>query len=219
MRPSTCARIDAIERRDQARRHRLPHPSRRDRRSRGALRSSGHDVIGRARHLPQRPTDARRRHPPCRYRPGARGAEEARLRTQNDADHRPLAWHPCRAGHLRPQARLCLCRIFSRESERSAASRARTVATCAISGAVGTFAQIDPRVEEHVAKAMGLSAGADLDAGHSARPPRDVFRHARRDRLFGRASRRRDSPFAAHRSAGSRRILLGGPEGLVGDAA
>ncbi len=30
------------------------------------------------------------------------------------------------------------------------------IATCAISGAVGTFAQIDPRVEEHVAKAMGL---------------------------------------------------------------
>ena len=30
------------------------------------------------------------------------------------------------------------------------------VAPCAISGAVGTFAQIDPRVEEHVAKAMGL---------------------------------------------------------------
>ncbi len=32
------------------------------------------------------------------------------------------------------------------------------VATCAISGAVGTFANIDPQVEEHVAKAMGLSA-------------------------------------------------------------
>ncbi|MHC2461444.1 adenylosuccinate lyase [Bradyrhizobium embrapense] len=30
------------------------------------------------------------------------------------------------------------------------------ISTCAISGAVGTFAQIDPRVEEHVAKAMGL---------------------------------------------------------------
>jgi len=30
------------------------------------------------------------------------------------------------------------------------------VATCAISGAVGTFANIDPAVEEHVAKAMGL---------------------------------------------------------------
>ena len=32
------------------------------------------------------------------------------------------------------------------------------IATCAISGAVGTFANIDPRVEEHVAKAMGLTS-------------------------------------------------------------
>ena len=31
------------------------------------------------------------------------------------------------------------------------------VATCAISGAVGTFANIDPAVEAHVAKAMGLT--------------------------------------------------------------
>jgi adenylosuccinate lyase len=31
------------------------------------------------------------------------------------------------------------------------------VATCAISGAVGTFANIDPYVEEHVAKKLGLS--------------------------------------------------------------
>src|SRR5438094_2161377 len=30
------------------------------------------------------------------------------------------------------------------------------VSTCAISGAVGTFAQIDPRVEAHVAQALGL---------------------------------------------------------------
>src|SRR6187399_3229509 len=44
---------------------------------------------------------------------------------------------------------------FSRARERLIAAR-REVATCAISGAVGTFAQIDPRVEEHVAKAMGL---------------------------------------------------------------
>src|SRR5690349_18419549 len=33
----------------------------------------------------------------------------------------------------------------------------REVATCAISGAVGTFANIDPRVEEYVAEKMGLS--------------------------------------------------------------
>src|SRR5919198_2881478 len=44
---------------------------------------------------------------------------------------------------------------FARARIRVAAAR-KEVATCAISGAVGTFAQIDPRVEEHVAKAMGL---------------------------------------------------------------
>ena len=45
---------------------------------------------------------------------------------------------------------------FSRAKERLAAAR-KEVATCAISGAVGTFAQIDPRVEAYVAKQMGLA--------------------------------------------------------------
>jgi len=45
---------------------------------------------------------------------------------------------------------------FSRNRDRLVAARA-DIATCAISGAVGTFAQIDPRVEAHVAKAMGLT--------------------------------------------------------------
>src|ERR1700735_4036500 len=44
---------------------------------------------------------------------------------------------------------------FSRARARLVDAR-KEVATCAISGAVGTFAQIDPRVETHVAKAMGL---------------------------------------------------------------
>ncbi|MGY8998989.1 MAG: adenylosuccinate lyase [Rhodospirillales bacterium] len=44
---------------------------------------------------------------------------------------------------------------FCRNKERLIQARAE-IATCAISGAVGTFANIDPRVEEHVAKAMGL---------------------------------------------------------------
>src|SRR5262249_7387418 len=44
---------------------------------------------------------------------------------------------------------------FSRGRERL--TRARTeVATCAISGAVGTFANIDPRIEAYVAEKMGL---------------------------------------------------------------
>jgi adenylosuccinate lyase len=45
---------------------------------------------------------------------------------------------------------------FSRAKERLIAAR-KEVSTCAISGPVGTFAQVDPRVEAHVAKAMGLA--------------------------------------------------------------
>jgi adenylosuccinate lyase len=45
---------------------------------------------------------------------------------------------------------------FSRARARLLAAK-KDVATCAISGAVGTFAQVDPRVETHVAKAMGLA--------------------------------------------------------------
>jgi adenylosuccinate lyase len=44
---------------------------------------------------------------------------------------------------------------FARARERLVMAR-REVATCAISGAVGTFANIDPRVEEHVAAKLGL---------------------------------------------------------------
>jgi adenylosuccinate lyase len=44
---------------------------------------------------------------------------------------------------------------FARNRARLAAAR-KEVATCAISGAVGTFANIDPRVEEYVAKKLRL---------------------------------------------------------------
>ena len=44
---------------------------------------------------------------------------------------------------------------FKRCRERLVAAR-REIATCAISGAVGTFAHIDPFVETHVAEKMGL---------------------------------------------------------------
>ncbi len=45
---------------------------------------------------------------------------------------------------------------FMRAKERMIAAR-KEIATCAISGAVGTFANIDPRVEAHVAAKMGLA--------------------------------------------------------------
>lgn len=44
---------------------------------------------------------------------------------------------------------------FQRARERLVVAR-KDVATCAISGAVGTFANIDPSVEEHVAAQLGL---------------------------------------------------------------
>src|ERR1051326_2104066 len=45
---------------------------------------------------------------------------------------------------------------FARNRERLVAAR-REIATCAISGAVGTFANIDPWVEAHVAEKLGLT--------------------------------------------------------------
>lgn len=45
---------------------------------------------------------------------------------------------------------------FARSRKRLVAARAE-IATCAISGAVGTFANIDPKVEAHVAAKLGLA--------------------------------------------------------------
>jgi len=45
---------------------------------------------------------------------------------------------------------------FARNRARLVAARAE-IATCAISGAVGTFANIDPRIEAHVAGKLGLA--------------------------------------------------------------
>ncbi len=44
---------------------------------------------------------------------------------------------------------------FTRARARLVAAR-EEISTCAISGAVGTFANVDPRVEEHVAQKLGL---------------------------------------------------------------
>ncbi|MSO71484.1 MAG: adenylosuccinate lyase [Alphaproteobacteria bacterium] len=45
---------------------------------------------------------------------------------------------------------------FARGRARLVAARAE-IATCAVSGAVGTFANVDPRVEAHVAQKLGLA--------------------------------------------------------------
>ncbi len=67
---------------------------------------------------------------------------------------------------------------FTRNRARLVTARAE-VATCAISGAVGTFAQIDPRVEEYVAAKMGLA----IEPVSTQIIPRD--RHAAYFAAFG----------------------------------
>lgn len=60
---------------------------------------------------------------------------------------------------------------FERGRRRLEAAR-REIAVCAISGAVGTFANIDPSIEEHVAREMGL----EIEPASTQIIPRD--RHA-----------------------------------------
>ena len=60
---------------------------------------------------------------------------------------------------------------FARNRDRLIAAR-KEIATCAISGAVGTFANIDPRVEEYVAKKLaGIILERDVEL-----PPDSIVR-------------------------------------------
>ena len=107
---------------------------------------------------------------------------------------------------------------FARNRDRLLAAR-KEIATCAISGAVGTFANIDPAVEAHVAKKLGL----EPEPISTQVIPRD--RHAQFFMTLAliaagdRAARDRNPPSAAHRNARGRGVFLAGPKGLLGDAA
>ena len=107
---------------------------------------------------------------------------------------------------------------FSRGRERLVAAR-KEIATCAISGAVGTFAQIDPRVEAHVAKAMGLVP----EPISTQVIPRD--RHAMYFATLGVIASSVERLAIEIRHLQRTEVLeaeeffSGGPEGLLGDAA
>ena len=95
---------------------------------------------------------------------------------------------------------------FARNRERLVAAR-KEIATCAISGAVGTFANIDPRVEEYVAKKLGLVP----EPVSTQIIPRD--RHAAFFMALALIAaaierlRHRNPPSAAHRIARGRRNI------------
>ena len=73
---------------------------------------------------------------------------------------------------------------FARNRQRLQAARAE-VAVCAISGAVGTFAHLDPRGGGLCRGEAGAGGRAGLHPGDPARPPCGVFLHPRRHRLAG----------------------------------
>ncbi len=125
-----------------------------NRRSRRALRAPGHDVIGRAGHDLQHPAGARCRPAACRHGPRSCGAEGAGTRAQGHGSDRPQPRHPCRADHDGSHLRALL--RGDGPQPRPPRSGARRSRTGAISGAVGTFANIDPRIEEHVCEKLGL---------------------------------------------------------------
>ena len=86
---------------------------------------------------------------------------------------------------------------FVRARERLAMARFE-VATCAISGPVGTFSSVDPRVEAYVADKLGLQP----EPISTQVIPRGLLRRAGGGRLIHRAHRRRDPAPAAHRGSG-----------------
>ena len=94
------------------------------------------------------------------------------------AHHRPQPRHPRRADHLRPEARRLYAEFAARQARLAQAAR-EEVATCAISGAVGTFANVDPRGRGLRRRQARPAPRAGLDPGDPARPPRRVLRHAR----------------------------------------
>ena len=102
--------------------------------------------------------------------------------------------------------------------ERLVAAR-KEVATCAISGAVGTYANIDPRVEAHVADKLGLA----VEPVSTQVIPRD--RHAMFFATLGVVASCLERLAIEIRHLQRTEVLEAeeffseGPEGLVGDAA
>ena len=101
---------------------------------------------------------------------------------------------------------------FARCRARLVAARAE-IATCAISGAVGTFANVSPAVEAHVAAKLGLT----VEPVSTQIIPRDrhamFFATAGRGCIVHRAAGDRGAAPAADRGAGGGGVFLARAEG------
>ena len=186
---------------DPARRDRLPDPCRAGLRRGGAVPASRPDLVRPARHDAGDPARARVGPDPGRPRRAAGRAGAARLRAQAHAHDRPQPRHPCRADHASASSSPATSPSSPATGARMVQARYE-IMTCAMSGAVGTFANVDPRVEAAVAAAVRPAARAGLDPGDPARPARRVHGRAGPDRLErSSAWRPRSATCSAPRSA------------------
>ena len=106
---------------------------------------------------------------------------------------------------------------MARCRDRLRAARA-DVAVAKISGAVGTYSNIDTDVETYVAERARPHPSARRDPGGAARRHRELGGGAGRDRDGLRGGRPRGAPRPAHRGQGAVRTVRFRAEGLVGDA-
>ena len=107
---------------------------------------------------------------------------------------------------------------FELDRDRDRLRRAReTVSVGAISGAVGTYAQVDPRVEEEVCEAR-TARRRGLEPDRRARPARRAREHARDHRVHAGLGRDRDPSPRADRGPRGAGAVHPGPEGLERDA-
>ena len=109
-----------------------------------------------ARHHARGPARRGDRAPPRGRGPRHGGGEEARPRARAHADDGPQPRHPRRADHLRPEARRLVRRWARRRVDRA---RGADRGGRQDPGAVGTFANVDPRVEAFVMERLGLAGG------------------------------------------------------------
>ena len=104
-----------------------------------------------------------------------------------------------------------------RDRERLVRARA-AIAVGKLSGAVGTYSNVDPAVEAFVCERLGLAPGAG-DPGARPRPSRRAAVRVRVARRDDRGVRARDPPPPAHRGARGRgAVPRRGAEGLERDA-
>ena len=147
----------------------------------------------------------------------ARRPEAARLGVQGHAHDRPHPRRPCRAHHLWPEAGQLVFRDAAQHRALRTGRRAN-----ARRQALGRRRQRRPsrsRIRREDLPAAGIERRRGLVAGHPARPPRVLRRHAGGHRVDARQDRNRNPPPAAHRGPRGRRVLQREAERLVGDAA